>query len=74
MEENKKILILDNSGLSFTGNELDGKVLRGTETSLILLAEQFVKKKSDVFFVTNTHKEEKVNGVNYINYNVCDME
>ena len=49
MEENKKILILDNSGLSFTGNDLDGKVLRGTETSLILLAEQFVKKKIDVF-------------------------
>lgn len=69
MEENKKILILDNSGLSFTGNDLDGKVLRGTETSLILLAEQFVKKKIDVFFVTNTHKEEKVNGVNYVNYN-----
>ena len=69
MQNNKKILILDNSGQSFTGNDLEGEFLRGTETSLILLAEEFVKKKIDVFFVTNTQKEEKVRGVNYINFN-----
>ena len=73
MRDKKKILILDNSGQSFTGNDLNGKFLRGTETSLILLAEEFVKKNIDVFFVTNTHKEEKVKGVRYINYNSTSL-
>ena len=41
--ENKKIIIIDNSNLSYTGEDIDGKITRGTETSLILLAEQFVK-------------------------------
>ena len=43
--EKKQILIIDNSGLSFTGEDINGPSLRGTETSLILLSEEFAKKK-----------------------------
>ena len=70
MIENKKIIVIDNSNLAYSGEDINGKFLRGTETSLILLAEEFVKKKIDVFFVTNTQKEEKVKGVHYINFNL----
>ena len=35
--EKKQILIIDNSNLSYTGDDINGPVLRGTETSLILL-------------------------------------
>ena len=64
----KKILIIDNSNQAFTGRDINGTFLRGTETSLILLAEEFVRKNIDVFFVTKTLKELEVNGVNYINF------
>ena len=70
----KQILIIDNSGLSFTGNDINGPVLRGTETSLILLAEEFTKKNLDVFFATKTNQEKKINGVYYINENNIDKE
>mgnify|MGYP001319327916 FL=1 len=72
--EKKKILILDNSGLSFTGDDINGPVLRGTETSLILLSEEFAKKNLDVFFATKTNQEKKINGVYYINENNIDKE
>ena len=49
----KQILIVDNSGLSFTGDDINGPELRGTETSLILLSEEFAKKNLDVFFTQN---------------------
>ena len=50
----KKILIIDNSNQAFTGKDINGTFLRGTETSLILLAEEFVRKDIDVFFVSFT--------------------
>ena len=65
---NKKVIILDNSNQSFTGEDINGTFLRGTETSLILLAEQFHKKGIDVFFVNNTKTEKTFKGVSYINY------
>tara|TARA_X000001036_G_scaffold425740_1_gene452282 strand:+ start:822 stop:1880 length:1059 start_codon:yes stop_codon:yes gene_type:complete len=64
----KKILIIDNSNQAFTGKDINGTFLRGTETSLILLAEEFVRKNIDVFFVTKTLEELVINGVNYINF------
>ena len=67
--EKKQILIIDNSELSYAGDDINGFVLRGTETSLILLSEEFAKKNIDVFFSTNTKKETTVNGVHYINKN-----
>ena len=70
--EKKQILIIDNSGLSFTGDDINGPLLRGTETSLILLSEEFAKKNLDVFFATKTNQERKINGVYYINENNID--
>ena len=61
--EKKQVLIIDNSGISFTGDDINGSVLRGTETSLILLSEEFAKKNIDVFFATKTNQEKKRNGV-----------
>jgi glycosyltransferase involved in cell wall biosynthesis len=63
----KKIIIIDNSNLSYTGIDIDGSFLRGTETSLILLAEQFVKYGMEVDFCNNIIESQKVNGVNYFN-------
>ena len=51
--EKKQILIIDNSGISFTGDDINGPVLRGTETSLILLSEEFAKKISMFFCYKN---------------------
>ena len=70
----KQILIIDNSDLSFTGDDINGPILRGTETSLILLSEEFAKKNLDVFFATKTYQEKKINGVYYINKNNIDKE
>ena len=53
--EKKQILIIDNSELSYTGDDINGFVLRGTETSLILLSEALAKKNIDVFFATKTN-------------------
>ena len=44
--EKKQIIIIDNSGLSFTGDDINGHLLRGTETSLILLSEEFAKSNA----------------------------
>ena len=41
----KSILFIDNSDSDFTGLDLNTTKVRGTESSLILLAESFVKKK-----------------------------
>ena len=70
----KKILILDNSNLSYVGSDINGPILRGTETSLILLSEELAKKNLDVFFATKTNQEKKINGVHYINKNDIDKE
>jgi len=72
--EKKQILIIDNSCLSFTGDDINGPLLRGTETSLILLSEEFAKKNLDVFFVTKTNQEKIINGVHYINDNNINKE
>ena len=55
----KKILILDNSNLSYVGSDINGPILRGTETSLILLSEELAKKNLDVFFATKTNQGKK---------------
>ena len=38
----KKVIIIDNSNLSYSGDDINGVTLRGTETSLILLALMMV--------------------------------
>ena len=55
----KQILIIDNSGLSFTGDDINGPVLRGTETSLILLSEEFAKKNLMFFLLQKLIKKKK---------------
>ena len=64
---NKKIIIIDNSNLSYTGDDIDGTVVRGTEASLILLAEQFIKMGIKVDYCNSINHMKKVNGVNYFN-------
>ena len=49
----KKVIIIDNSNLSYSGDDINGVTLRGTETSLILLAEQFIRVGIDVDFCNN---------------------
>ena len=69
---NKKIIIIDNSKLSYDGNDLDGIKVRGTETSLILLAEQFVRMNFNVDFCNSITNLSEVNGVSYFNKNHID--
>ena len=64
----KKIIIIDNSNLGYDGNDIGGKILRGTETSLIFLANEFCKKGYYVDFVNNIENETNINGVNFLNY------
>jgi hypothetical protein len=68
----KKIVIIDNSQLSYSGNDINGTFLRGTECSLILLAEHFVKIGFKVDFCNNIMNPQKINGVNYFNKNNID--
>ena len=58
--EKKQILIIDNSGLSFTGEDINGPSLRGTETSLILLSEEFAKKNLKFFLLQELIKKKKL--------------
>ena len=69
---NKKIIIIDNSSLSYTGEDIEGTVVRGTETSLILLAEQFVKIGINVDYCNSISNPKKINGVNYFHKNKID--
>ena len=69
---NKKIIIIDNSSLSYTGEDIEGTVVRGTETSLILLAEQFVKIGIEVDYCNSISNLKKINGVNYFHKNKID--
>ena len=69
---NKKIIIIDNSCLSYTGEDIEGTVVRGTETSLILLAEQFVKIGIKVDYCNSISNPKKINGVNYFHKNKID--
>jgi len=66
---NKSIIIIDNSDLSYSGNDINGTVVRGTEASLILLSEQFVRMGINVDYCNSIQKNSKVNGVNYFNKN-----
>ena len=66
---NKKIIIIDNSSLSYTGEDIEGTVVRGTETSLILLAEQFIKIGIEVDYCNSISNPKKINGVNYFHKN-----
>ena len=63
----KKVIIIDNSNLSYSGEDLNGVTLRGTETSLILLAEQFIRVGIEVDFCNNILETKVVNGVKYLN-------
>tara|TARA_B110001452_G_scaffold215150_1_gene186265 strand:- start:282 stop:1286 length:1005 start_codon:yes stop_codon:yes gene_type:complete len=74
MELKKNVLIIDNSNLSYTGDDINGTILRGTETSLILLAEEFAKKGINVYFSTKTNNSKKINNVHYINTNKLDKQ
>ena len=65
----KRIIIIDNSDLSYSGEDIDGKILRGTEASLILLSEQFVKIGIAVDYCNCIDSNKNVNGVNYFNKN-----
>ena len=66
---NKSIIIIDNSDLSYSGNDINGTLVRGTEASLILLSEQFVRMGINVDYCNSIQKKSKVNGVNYFNKN-----
>jgi len=71
---NSKIIIVDNSNLSYSGDDINGTFLRGTEASLILLSEQFVKMGIDVDYCNCINGKKKVNGVNYLNKNKIDKK
>ena len=71
---NKKIIIIDNSNLSYTGEDINGTIVRGTEASLILLSEQFVKMGINVDYCNSINDEKKVNGVNYFNKDKINKE
>ena len=66
---NKSVIVIDNSDLSYTGEDINGTVVRGTEASLILLSEQFVRMGINVDYCNSIQKKVKVNGVNYFNKN-----
>lgn len=68
----KKIIIIDNTDLSYDGEDINGKTLRGTETSLILLSQHLVKKDINVDYCTNTSNEKIVNNVKYLNKKKID--
>ena len=69
-----KIIILDNSELSYSGDDINGKTLRGTEASLILLSEQFIKMGIHVDYCNCINSKKKVNGVTYFNKKKIDKK
>ena len=69
-----KIIIIDNSDLSYSGDDINGKFLRGTEASLILLSEQFYKMGIHVDFCNCINRKKKVNGVTYFNKKKIDKK
>ena len=69
----KSIVIIDNSKLSYAGKDINGKILRGTETSLILLAEEFAKKGYRVDFANNIESPKVHKYVRYLNYQRLDL-
>ena len=65
----KSILFIDNSNSDFTGLDLNTTKVRGTESSLILLAESLVKKNIYVKVLTKIDEDVLCNGVIYSNKN-----
>ena len=63
----KNILFLDNSNTEFSGKDLNSIKVRGTESSMVLLSEELVKKNYNVSVVNTIKNLITVNGVNYIN-------
>ena len=70
----KSVVIIDNSNLSYTGKDINGKILRGTETSLILLAEEFARKGFKVDFANNIQNKKVHKFVRYLNYRCLDLK
>ena len=70
----KKIIIIDNSNLSYSGEDIDGTFLRGTETSLILLAEQFYKMGHKIDYCNEIKDDRIFNGVKYFNKKNIDKK
>jgi glycosyltransferase involved in cell wall biosynthesis len=66
----KSILFIDNSNSDFTGLDLNTTKVRGTESSLILLAESLVKNNIYVKVLTEINEDILCNGVIYSNKNV----
>ena len=65
----KSILFIDNSNSDFTGLDINTTKVRGTESSLILLAESLVKKNIYVKVLTKIDEDVLCNGVIYSNKN-----
>ena len=65
----KSILFIDNSNSDFTGLDLNTTKVRGTESSLILLAESLVKNNIYVKVLTEINEDVLCNGVIYSNKN-----
>ena len=61
------IVFIDNSDSDFTGYDINTSKVRGTESSLILLAESFIKKGIKVKVLTETKQTVICNGVEYLN-------
>ena len=72
MIKNKKIIVIDNSNLAYSGEDINGTFLRGTETSLILLSEFLVKRGFSVDYCNCIKDNKTYNGVNYFNKNKID--
>ena len=70
----KKIIIIDNSSLSYSGEDINGTFLRGTETSLILLAEQFYKMGHKIDYCNEIKDNRIFNGVRYFNKKNIDKK
>ena len=66
---NKSIVFIDNSDSDFTGLDLNTTKVRGTESSMILLAESMVSIGIKVVILTCTNKEVNHNNVRYLNKN-----
>ena len=66
----KSVLFIDNSDSDFTGFDLSTTKVRGTESSLILLAESLVKNNIYVKVLTEIEKDVLCNGVIYCNKSI----
>ena len=69
----KNIIFLDNSNIEFSGNDLNTTKVRGTESSMILLSEELVKKEFKVTIVNSIKTPIDVNGVVYTNRKALNL-